>query len=100
MTTHINNTRASTPETGAFRQATSSTWRNRPTWGAWMFLLAAPGGAQLGLDVPWWTVAAVQWPLYTVLWAVVVAVDLRQRPPRGHRVPPVMSDPNQHGGAS
>lgn len=99
MTTRINNTAASTPEPGAFRQATSSVWRNRPTWGAWMFLLAAPGGAQLGLEVPWWIVAAVQWPLYGGLWAAVVAADLRRRPDHGHRVPQVLSDP-EHGGAS
>ncbi|MEV4251578.1 hypothetical protein AB0J52_00260 [Spirillospora sp. NPDC049652] len=101
VTAGINDTAdVSAPGPGVVRRAGWSAWRNRPTWGAAMFLLAAPGGAQLGLDVPWWGVAAVQWPLYAVLWAAVVTVDLRQRSGRGHRVPAVLSDPNRHGGAS
>ncbi|MCP2337885.1 hypothetical protein [Actinomadura rupiterrae] len=90
---------ASVRRAGPVRQVAGTAWQNRPSLGAWMFLLGAPGGAQLAFGCPWWVVAAVQWPLYAALWTAVVAADLRHH--RGeHHAPAVLSEPTQNGGAS
>ncbi|MGK5558434.1 hypothetical protein ACSNOI_43215 [Actinomadura kijaniata] len=63
----------------AARRVLACGWANRPSLGAWALLLGVPGAVQAGLGWSWWWAAAVQWPLYTVLWLTLTVLDIRQQ---------------------
>ncbi|MQY07253.1 hypothetical protein [Actinomadura macrotermitis] len=70
--------------TSAVRRAVAYGWANRPSLGAWAFLLGVPGSTQVVFGQPWWLAAAVQWPLYALLWLVITVIDVRRS---GHELP-------------